>query len=69
MYASIGVGALAITATAFGSLPWAAIMLAVVVGIVCATVLVLSKMSRRAPRLDWGSFHLSFDGIDEAPDA
>lgn len=61
MYTSIGVAALAIMASASGQVPLAAVFLALIIVIPCGTVLALSRMNRRPPRLDWGSFHLSFD--------
>jgi predicted MFS family arabinose efflux permease len=68
MRTSIGVGAgSTVGAGVLGQLPVLALGLAAVVVAVCCTIVVLSKMNRRPPRVDLGSFHLSFD--DEEADS
>lgn len=63
MRTSIGVGALSATGVVVAKqLLVAALGFGTVVLIVCGTVLLLSRMNGRPPRVDWGSFHLSFDG-------
>jgi hypothetical protein len=66
--ASTGAAALAFLAASSDRLSLAAIVLCTAVVAICGTIIVLSRMNRRPPRVDLGSFHLRFDD-EEDPDA
>lgn len=64
MFASTDVAAAMAATELFAGLSWAGIVTALIVLIVCCTVVVLSRINKRPPRLRFRSFSLSFDKDD-----